>query len=1025
MPKRKKINLETEEKVQIVFELTEKNSSIDELAKAYSVSPKVAKSWKNKFLKRVFLENLLDEFTTKINNFYLKDEIEDTKKRCKQLLLFVEKFFYEKDILTVATTYTQISMIYAELKEYDKALDYFFKSLKIKEDFLDKGSMDIAESYENIAFIYEALRKYNEALKYSLKALKIKEKLLGKNKFANVENYISLGSLYQILGKDKIALRYFLKIYNIEKEVSTENKIEIAQNYKRIGFMHDALQEFSYALEYLFKALRIEKGILGEKHVNITETYYYIGLTYYNLEDYDKALEYFFKILKIEKEFSEENNINIVEIYEYIGLIYNSLEKYNKALEFYLKALGLKNKFLKKGHIDIADSYESVGFTYVNLYEYDKALDCFFKALRIKECVLEERNIDIVNIYENIGLIYHNLEEYDKALEYLFKVLNINQKILKRNIYEIMTNYLAIAFVYRDFKNYEEAYYFAKEAYCSFLNFKHKSFQDLDSFGKQNFMKNHTNHFYSILEIATFYIEELEKKSELQNREQIKNEVFDFWLKHKGSIAEEENLLIELYESSESIKLKDKIDRLMRLKRDLGKLYQSELSSKESENREDIKNEILVIEIYLSKHIFKFKEQMGLKDINFKDISKELSEDSIYIDFAKTQNQYFIFILNSENHIDFLSIGAKDSEEIDRNISSFREKIYAIDENQLEEFRNMVAETNSFDESSGKSEALQLYKIIIEKNLSKFIEGKNRLIISPDGLLNLLPFEALCCEDEVFLIEEKNISYIPSGREFVRLSRKLSTKSQKIVMFYDPDYNLDISNNIKSESKKRSVSVVASLKDVVFNPLGFSKAEADSISDLFIDNIDIFREKKATEGNLYNLDSPKYLHLITHGFFVTNENIDNPMLKSGIALTGANSSIKRGKDDGVVTSLKLMGLNLNNTELVTISACESGVGDISEAEGVAGLNKAFIMAGARNIIISLWEVPDEETKDIFSEFYSRVKRGEEYYSALRSAKEELINYHPIFWAGFILNGFEKKDLGESYVKYFNNEFRSF
>ena len=130
------------------------------------------------------------------------------------------------------------------------------------------------------------------------------------------------------------------------------------------------------------------------------------------------------------------------------------------------------------------------------------------------------------------------------------------------------------------------------------------------------------------------------------------------------------------------------------------------------------------------------------------------------------------------------------------------------------------------------------------------------------------------------------------------------------------------------------------------------------------------------------------------------------MLKSGIALSGANASAMRGKSDGIVTSLKLSGLHLKGTQLVVLSACQTGVVDINSTDNVSGLNKAFIQAGAKNIIMSLWSVSDSETSKLMNDFYKNIQQNADYANALRKAKLKMIEekLHPFYWGAFIVSG---------------------
>ena len=192
----------------------------------------------------------------------------------------------------------------------------------------------------------------------------------------------------------------------------------------------------------------------------------------------------------------------------------------------------------------------------------------------------------------------------------------------------------------------------------------------------------------------------------------------------------------------------------------------------------------------------------------------------------------------------------------------------------------------------------------------------------------------------------------------------------------------------------------------IFEPLPGTKKEADIIKKLFAKSVIEYEEDNATEENLLSIKKPKILHIATHGFFINNKNISNPMLKSGIALAGANIGIKKFNGEGVVTALNLSGLNLKGTNLVVLSACETGVVDVNSTQSVSSLAKAFIQAGTKDIVMSLWSVSDKASKDLMAQFYKNIKDGSSYTQALKSAKLEMIKQklHPLYWAGFVLSG---------------------
>jgi CHAT domain-containing protein len=186
-----------------------------------------------------------------------------------------------------------------------------------------------------------------------------------------------------------------------------------------------------------------------------------------------------------------------------------------------------------------------------------------------------------------------------------------------------------------------------------------------------------------------------------------------------------------------------------------------------------------------------------------------------------------------------------------------------------------------------------------------------------------------------------------------------------------------------------------------------------------------YQDKEAIQEVLFRAASPRFLHIATHGYFFPDQQTalefrpgrdrllpealaayENPMRRSGLALAGANTSLRQARDYGLVSAEKLQGLDLKGTDLVVLSACETGVGDVRTGEGVFGLKRAFILSGARTVVLSLWSVPSQETTQLMQSFYTLLAQGRPKSEALRQAKLALKqeNANPFFWAPFVMVG---------------------
>jgi len=521
---------------------------------------------------------------------------------------------------------------------------------------------------------------------------------------------------------------------------------------------------------------------------------------------------------------------------------------------------------------------------------------------------------------------------------------------ITKTIYE--TNYQAKQLL--DSAKFEKnPYPLIKKAFDIHNHMQENIFAIFDYKQQQRYIKEHKKYIYALFKTTHTY-------QDIQS-------TFNRWLNYKRTLFNRENILL----SNKIMRAKKRI--INKKRQELASAYQQKSIDKTKIKK--LKQDIENFERSLSMDISTIPKSY----INYQQISAILKPNELYIDFAKIENLYYLFILDSNNHIIFKRLNSTSIDSTIKNIQRENHKIIDGDFADLNIAKNLYG---------------KLYNLII-KNID--LKNKNSLIISPDGLLNLIPFEAFY-HNKKYLIENIDIHYTPSGKELLKLYYNKSLSSSQIIVFANP--------NFQTNQKSYKRGAIFEKLTPTFDSLDGSIIEANSIKHYF-PNAKILYQKRASEKNLLNTISPKILHLSTHGFFIKDSSILNPMLKSGIVLSGANSSIINKSGDGIITALELSRLNLKGTKLVVLSACETGVGEIQEAQGVAGINRAFMSAGAKRVIMSLWSVSDMATSWLMKEFYKNLSKNMSYSSALANAKRSMIknrNSHPYYWSGFIESG---------------------
>ena len=914
-------------------------------------------------------------------------------------------FQSEYNRLTGGTNY-YLGLTYFQLGKYDKSLSLSLKALDIQTHLLGSNHKRVSAIQNSIGKTYFKLGEYQKAKEHLNIARNLGQLNFGEvhKSIATAFNY--LGRVNLVLGDYEQALHDLNQSKSLHIEIFGNEHKSVVTDYNLLGLTYFQKGDFKSSLEFYDKALNISQKVNGQNHNMTANTYFNIARVYTQIGLYDQALQHIQTTLNIQQDIFSNIHSNMGDSYYLMGRNFYNQKRYLQAIEKLEKARNIFNETLGEKHNKVARVYDFLGRVYFQQKNFQSALEYLNKSLEIQKKLFRLEHKYNASTYKQIGLVYIDLKDYEASSKHLNTALKIEENILSKEHNSLILTYRALSKLHVQQNNEKESYLYSKKAFNIFIVNRDRNFTILDNQQKLAYVKSNKELITELFNSAFLYIIKLNSLNRNDLAEKIKRDTINDWLRYKGAIFDNENALSILYDKIKDPQLHRKIDQLNALKQQLSKLYQTIPKPDERELfKEKIKTtkmQISNIEINLSQNINEYKEELGLRAITYEQISSQMSENELYIDFAKTEHNYFVFGLDHQKSISFTKVSRQNTAMIDEYIKTFREQIEYVSKKQ----------TNSpfLSDQQTKNTLSSLYDTITDSlhELTSQTQNRSTLIFSLDGVLNFLPFEALYDKaSNRYLIEEKKIRYVPSGKEFVRLTKKsnYTTKNSNITLFTNPDFGFDLSKEEIKRSNNRSASYLhKSLFSMYFTDLPGTKDEAMIIQKLY-KNTTNYDQTKATPNNLYQINSPKILHISTHGFFIKDKNIQNPMLKSGLAFSGANMARIKGDGSGIVTGLKLAGLNLKETELVVLSACETGLGDIHQAEGVAGLNKAFIKAGAKNIVMSLWSVNDRQTTQLMEYFYRSMKNLN-YQDALREAKLQMIEQklHPFYWSAFVLNG---------------------
>jgi CHAT domain-containing protein/Tfp pilus assembly protein PilF len=823
----------------------------------------------------------------------------------------------------------------------------------------------------------------------------------------------------------KILVYFFIFCTTFQQTVAQE--ITQANAYLQIGEKNLQMGRNDIALENYQKALLIYQKTYTEKNDLVADCYNHLGIVYWNTGNNELALDYLHKALHIRQSLYQENHAEVAASYNDIGLLYANTKPF-VALEYYQKALAIYQKVYPENHPSIATSYNNIAFVQHSQKQYEEAIINFNKALEIRKIVYEKDHPNEAFIYLSLGQVYSDLDKYDNALEYYEKALKIYQKNYGEKHPEIAQIYNLLATLYLKRSDFEPAIKYVQKALeanvIDFFATNNRQNSPIKNYYSGNFLLNslllkaqiYENLHYqktlkfkdlttalTCLELADSLLVELRQLRTNKNDKIAlgitATEVYEEAIRLCMQMAEVtvlgakknyEKRAFAFAEKSKSAVLlsaisdtqakefagipKEILEEEKELKAEIT-LYEQALTNKKDEqiarnklfelNR---KYEVFVKDLekkFPAYYNLKYNIKLSTVDSVQKNLPKETAMLSYFI--AEKQQKIYIFVLTKHK---FKAYAIKKEENFDNSITILRNTIiYKVQKEYVE-----VAQ--------------KLHQQLVPMQLANKIKN---LIVVPDGRLATIPFEVLL--------------YKKTAKNSTILYSNLPYLLKKYAISYAYSATLFTQNNNKINAQaNNSMCLIAPIHFQNFSTLQDSEKEVNTLASLN-PNAKIYLRGNAQEKLLQTaeIQEANYLHFATHG--VVDELIPE---KSRIMLYADSSK----KNDGIVYAPELYNIKLR-ANLVVLSACQTGSGKISRGEGIIGLTRPLLYAGAKNLLVSLWKVADASTAQLMIDFYkpflantSQTYRG--YASYLQKAKLKMIadNVYaaPFYWSPFFLIG---------------------
>ena len=953
----------------------------------------------------------------------------------KEMVLF--------DSQQIRTNLVRIARLYEFNSDFQKAIDLYEQILDKKKNIIlheedDTEPVCIEKWFEyqiELAELYHNQGQYSQAKDIYKFLLKVNEKAYGPNHPEVAKILNKLAHLYHNQLNYSQAILLYKRSLEIYENALGSDRPEVADTLNKLAVLYSDQGLYSQAEPLYRLSLEIKEKVLDADHPEVATGLNNLALFYLKIGLYSQAKPLLERSLEIDEKSFGKDSLIVADSLNNLAGCYNNLGLLAKAESLYKRSLEIKEKTVGPEHLDVANTLNNLAVLYRNLGQYSQAESLYIRSLAIYEKVLGEDHPDVANSLNNLASLYRNLGLYSLAKPLIKRSLEIREKVLGTDHPVVNTSLINLASLYAATLHIEKAY------------LDYKRVLAIDDMVIDQVIGFRTEAEALIFLSLKFHRVEMFLNlinQHLQEDPSALGDGLDAWLRRKGIALEAQKRFQEALAYSEDPQVYQLFQELSQVKTRLSHMIFSGPGDKDIEVYRSILTELEKERSTLESRLVQLSQAFAsrekeLQADRFK-VAVALPEDTALIEFARVSeydfraikdqprwlpDRYLAFILHSGNGEDIELIDLGPAETVDNAIALFREA--AADKESSE--ATVIQASND------------LYKLVF-KPLISGLGTAREMFISPDGNLNLIPFEVLQDDQDRFLIEDYTFNYLYSGRQLLGFGQKIEEGGKALIMG-DPDFEMS-PDWVGEEPKIDELrSVLMELR--VFRPLPGTREEILEISQIIgLDNSLVFTGAEATEENLFAHDNPSILHLATHGFFREDMPMfddtdlpasrsfsfihhdqfqaqgrlimtDNPLLRSGLILAGANQAI-RGEthsDQGIVTAEKILNLRLWGTDLVVLSACDTGMGDVRTGEGVFGLRRAFNQVGAKSLVMSMWKVPDNETTELMVNFYQNIyEENMNYSQALRKAsldqleitRERYGHANPFYWGGFIFSG---------------------
>jgi CHAT domain-containing protein/tetratricopeptide (TPR) repeat protein len=973
----------------------------------------------------------------------------------------------------VAASLNELASLYTSQGLYARAQPLHERALEIREEALGRNHPDVAESLHNLAILYMTLGLGERAGPLLQRALEIREEALGDNHPDVATSLNVLGVLYRRQALYSRAEPLLQRALAIREKVFGPNHRDVANSLHNLADLYSSQGHHARAELYYERSLAIREAVLGPTHLAVAYSLHGLADLYLFQGSYTRAEPLLHRALAIQKSALGPAHPSIAISLRVLASIYEAQGLHAQAESLLREALAIQESALGQDHPDIADSLHILANLYSIQGLYARAEPLLLRALAIREARLGKDHPYVADSLNSLADIYLAQGHPARTAPLLERALAIQEKAVGQNDARVADTVRRLA-----------SHYFFQGRYAQAAPLHERALAIREAV----FGEHHPDVILSLQGLALTRLAQhrladaltLFERALASSETQLRQELFTFSDASLSSIlqllrADEERLyaLTRRHPGDARVRRLALSAALLRKGRAAGELAATSRIIYRSLGQEDhstferlrtLRTQFATASLAGPGPLSAAEHQQRLKDLVHQSdvLEARLAERSAPLRALSAQppvaeivDRVAAVLPRNGALVEFIAYD--DSPLIPKPGSP---------PSQLQKERRymallLFADGRSYAHDLGPAEpidraALRMHDMLsrqavsyrraaqelhalVFRPLMPHLAKVQRLLLSPDGQLALIPFAALH-DGRNFLLDVLDITYLTSGKDLLRHLNE-APAANSVVVLADPDFDSAPAVHAVEPAPvlvERSIALerffssrLVELPDVSWPSLPGTRQEAEAIQRLF-PHATLLLGRAATKDALLKLPTPGILHIATHGFFLKDaaapanirglggpaapggfppaQHVPDPLLRSGLVLAGADAPASQSqappREHSLVTALELAGMDLWGSQLVVLSACDTGRGDIKLGQGVHGLRRALVVAGAETLVTSLWQINDGTTHELMESYYRNLMTGQGRAAALRQAMRELRRKysHPHFWAPFIAIG---------------------